>query len=317
MNGDAGDAATGRRAPATARDARRPASRRGPPPSPRSTSPVSSGRSGRPPTCSFALAKPLTGTSDVRQAGQAGQRQLVEHDVEIEILVRERDLAADVDGAARLAFQVQRLHRRRLFRCPPCRSCPCSAAPRPARANRRHPCTVTGVPAGTVTRAVTASSGPLASACSDSRPARSGLCASVARSMSRRSSFEVDDRRAQRLARALLPQLHGAAAVDVAAEHRPRQLVEAQRAALEAELGDQLGELAPARADALDAGVAGDARIFEAAVRLGVDARALGDAAAGPSRRAAGRDRRRPRPARRRSSGVRGSPTPSRSRSRP
>ena len=30
----------------------------------------------------------------LRQAGQAGQRQLVDHDVEIEILVRERDLAA-------------------------------------------------------------------------------------------------------------------------------------------------------------------------------------------------------------------------------
>ena len=45
-------------------------------------------------------------------------------------------------------------------------------------------------------------------------------------------------------------------AVDLPAEQRAGELVEAQRPALETELGDQLGQLAPAGVDALDAGVA-------------------------------------------------------------
>ena len=93
----------------------------------RSTSPVSSGRSGRPPTCSLALAKPLTGTSDVATPGRPVERQLVEHDVEIEILVRERRPCREcrrrrppcVSGAASCTVAVCSA---------PCRSCPSSAA---------------------------------------------------------------------------------------------------------------------------------------------------------------------------------------------
>ena len=66
----------------------------------RSTAPASSGRSGRPPTCSFALAKPLTGHVGRRDAGQARERQPVEHHVQIEILVGEGDLALNVERAA-------------------------------------------------------------------------------------------------------------------------------------------------------------------------------------------------------------------------
>ena len=243
----------------------------------RSTSPASSGRSGRPPTCSFALAKPLTGTSDFATPGRPASGSLSSTTSRSRSWCASADLAADVDGAARLAFEVQRLHRRRLSAS--CRSCPCSAAPRPARASRRRPARSPGVPAGTRdARGDSASSGPCASACSDSRPRDVGAPRQRRQIDVAQVQLQVDDRRAQRLARALLPQLHGAAAVDAAAEHRPRPAC--RGAACRARgrtCATSSGSLRPPALMPCDAGVAGHARILEAAVGLGVDARALGE----------------------------------------
>ena len=123
--------------------------------------------------------------------------------------------------------------------------------------------------------------------------------------------LHVDDRRLQRLAGALLPQLHGAVRRRCCPPNSgPASLSRRSVPRSRPNLATSSGSLRAARADALDVGLAADARIFEAAVGLRVDARALGDRRQAQLVEQPRRDRRRPRPAPRRSSGVRDSTEP-------
>ena len=112
------------------------------------------------------------------------------------------------------------------------------------------------------------------------QPARDvrAACVSSARSMSRSVELHVDDRRAQRAGSRASPRASRCRARRCGRRTPPRtSLSRRATPCSRPNLRDQLGELAPAGADALDAWRRRSTRGFsKLPVRLGVDARALG-----------------------------------------
>ena len=233
----------------------------------RSMSPASSGRSGRPATCSLALTKPLTGMSDVATPGRAA--------------------SGNLESAT---------SRSRSWWASPTRPCT-SAAPPPLVGD---PQRLDGERLA-VERQVHRADGELVAERGDRRAGgdrdvrRDGVERTVRVGGERdptghaglggqrrqidvaRLELQIDHRRLERLAGALLPEPQRAVRVDLPAERRPGETLEARQAVLEPEAHAELAHGALSGAETVHRRLARDARIVEAAVGLEVDARVLGE----------------------------------------
>ena len=196
-------------------------------------------------------------------------------------------------------------------------SCPSSASARPGRPRTLSPSSVIGVPAGIVdVRGDRVERARARRREARAGPPTSALRPSVARSRLRASSFDVDHRRLQRHAGALLPEAQRAVRVDArrrtaAPDERSRRA----SAVLEAEARLELGQLAPAGAEPVHVAVARDAADRRGCRRPSRRRARPWPAAAGRARRSRRAEvgghhaERRDRPA-----AGRGRPTPARSR---
>ena len=279
----------------------------------RSIVPASSGRFGRPADVQVGAGEAADRHVRVGDAGQPRQRQPVEHDVEIQILAGEADLAGDVDAAARLARAT------------------CSVADRPRSA-------LSKPDVDRPERVVVAEHG-------DRRAGRDGhlrghgveravrlgvqrqppahdLGAVPAQHARGRCRARPASRRrpatAQRAARPLLPELHGPVPSMRPPNTGPGELIAGDARARGRTSRPARAACARRRSTPLDDRRRPPTRIFELPVGLGVDARVSWRAAAAPiSLEQPAEIVARPRPARDRSAGARVRPSPSRSPSRP